>query len=50
MHFTSTETAGDFGLVERTIWQGFEGERALQKSLFFIHFSLPSTRLGNSPL
>jgi len=34
--FTLTATADNFGPVERTIWQGFEDELAIQKTLFFI--------------
>ena len=36
--FTSTVHANNFSLVERTIWNGFETELAIQNILFFIHF------------
>ena len=36
--FASTVNANNFVLVERTIWQGFEAERAIQKTVFFLHF------------
>ncbi len=36
--FTSTVNANNFGLVKRTIWQDFEAQLAVQKTLFFIHF------------
>ena len=37
--FTSTLNANNVGLVERTIWQGFEAELAIPNTTFFILLS-----------